>query len=122
MKFSIRRNVFETNSSSTHSITICSELDYGKWKKGKMLWDYENDKIVPIPENWRELPLDEYGNYYEDYEEWEDYEDYEYENLYTYKRYINFIETSETYEEFEETYTTESGDKVKVFGYYGNDY
>ena len=32
----IRRNVFETNSSSTHSITLCSVEDYNAWQEGKM--------------------------------------------------------------------------------------
>lgn len=26
----VRKNVFETNSSSTHSITMCSESDFDK--------------------------------------------------------------------------------------------
>ena len=33
----IRHNIFETNSSSTHSITMCSEDEYTNWKKG-LLW------------------------------------------------------------------------------------
>ena len=32
MKIQIRRNVFETNSSSVHSITMCSKDDFEKWK------------------------------------------------------------------------------------------
>ena len=33
MKRQIRRGVFETNSSSTHSITMCSNKEYEKWEK-----------------------------------------------------------------------------------------
>ena len=36
----IRQGVFETNSSSTHSITIASESDFDKWKNGDV---YLND-------------------------------------------------------------------------------
>ena len=36
----IRRGVFETNSSSTHSITMCSKEDYDKWESGDV---YLND-------------------------------------------------------------------------------
>jgi hypothetical protein len=36
---SVRRNVFETNSSSTHSITMCSEDEYNKWKNGELLYE-----------------------------------------------------------------------------------
>jgi len=34
MKRQIRRSVFETNSSSTHSITMCSNTDFEKWENG----------------------------------------------------------------------------------------
>lgn len=36
MKKQIRRGVFETNSSSTHSITMCSEKEYDEFEKGNM--------------------------------------------------------------------------------------
>ena len=29
---------FETNSSSTHSITICPQETYDKWMKGQVLY------------------------------------------------------------------------------------
>lgn len=32
MKEVIRRGIFETNSSSVHSITMCSDDEYNKWK------------------------------------------------------------------------------------------
>lgn len=39
MKREIRRNVFETNSSSTHSLSICTEQEFEDWKAGKLLYD-----------------------------------------------------------------------------------
>ena len=33
MKKQIRRGVFETNSSSVHSLTLCMESDYDRWDK-----------------------------------------------------------------------------------------
>lgn len=30
----IRQGCFETNNSSTHSITLCMENEFGKWKNG----------------------------------------------------------------------------------------
>ena len=36
----IRHGVFETNSSSTHSMVVCSEEDYQKWVDGELLYDY----------------------------------------------------------------------------------
>ena len=42
----IREGCFETNSSSTHSITMCMESDFLKWKNGEMYWDSWNNKLV----------------------------------------------------------------------------
>ena len=36
MKRQIRQGVFETNSSSTHSITMCSGKVYDAWKAGEL--------------------------------------------------------------------------------------
>ena len=33
MKRQIRRGVFETNSSSVHSLTMCMESDYNRWSR-----------------------------------------------------------------------------------------
>ena len=34
--FKIRKGLFENNSSSTHSLTMCAKEDYEKWKNGKV--------------------------------------------------------------------------------------
>ena len=41
MKRQIRRGVFETNSSSTHSLTILMKADYVRWKSEE-LYLYDN--------------------------------------------------------------------------------
>lgn len=42
----VRRMTFETNSSSTHSLTICPQETYNKWLDGKVLFsDWEGDFI-----------------------------------------------------------------------------
>lgn len=38
MKRQIRVGVFETNSSSTHSITIANKCDYEAWERGELLY------------------------------------------------------------------------------------
>lgn len=52
----IRRNVFETNSSNTHSITFCSKDDYDKWEDGELLYSPYIDKYVKNDEK----ALDDY--------------------------------------------------------------
>ncbi len=88
----IRREVFETNSSSTHSITICTAEEYEKFQDGEMMFDFWNGKLVPM----KEIKEDE--GYFTSYDD--------------------FGGDMETYEKF---FTTPSGDKMVAFGYYGYD-
>lgn len=92
----IRRNVFETNSSSVHSITMCSLEDYEKWKRGELVYDYRDeclDEIKNVEDLKRPLTYDEF---------WEDYA-YDYNTFY-------------------KECKTKNGDTVVAFGYHGNDY
>lgn len=98
MKRQIRRGTFETNSSSVHSITMCSETDYDKWVNGELLYDrWSDDLVEKTPE--RENGEDHQYLTYKQFNDWE-YMEYE-----TYKR----------------THTTPNGEKVVAFGYYGHD-
>lgn len=101
MKRQVRRGVFETNSSSVHSITMCTKSDYDKWKNGELVWYRWGDELVPItPEI--QASLDEDRREYYTYEQFGDYD------------YID-------YETFEENYKTPGGEEVVAFGYYGED-
>ena len=42
MKRQIRCGVFETNSSSVHSLTMCMESDYNRWSR-ENLFLYKGD-------------------------------------------------------------------------------
>ena len=113
--FKIRRNVFETNSSSTHTITICSEKEYGEWKKGKYYWN--TDKLIPaeeIKEKYTRLTgrvLDDSDESKEDFNEWlHDYGYYSWEG-------VDDMEL----EFYEERFTTEHSDTIVAFGNYGWD-
>ena len=101
MKKSIRIGVFETNSSSTHSLCIVSQEDYNKWKKGELIFDRNNETLITIDE----MQSHKNDRYFDedDYQTKESYFD---NNL----------------EEYEERYTTKSGDNIVVFGKYGCEY
>ena len=88
----IRHGVFETNSSSTHSITMCMKSDYDKWVNGELYWDRWGCKLVS-------KDVVDHSNYPEDY--------------YTYERSFDI-----EYETFCEKYTTQNGEQVVAFGYY----
>ena len=97
----IRRNVFETNSSSTHSITMCMKSEFDKWVAGELVWDRWNHKLVPITPEIQSNMSEKYPDYYT-YDQFNDWD---------------YIE----YETFEKGYTTPSGEKIVSFGYYGYD-
>ena len=117
---SARRNVFETNSSSTHSLTMCSESDYDRWQKGELLFDKWGDEFIEKSEylKWFEEQKKKYLEKYPSETE-EDFEEYmeDDKKYYTYDEFWNL----EYYETFEDTYTTEKGETVVAFGYYGYD-
>lgn len=97
MKTNIRNNVFETNSSSVHTLCICTEDEYKKFKNGEWLYDLDLDVLTPDTQNKR-------GDGYITYNEfWGN--DYDYWCIETY------------YKE----YISPSGDKIVVFGKYGYD-
>ena len=97
----IRRNVFETNSSSTHSITMCMKSEFDKWVAGELVWDRWGDRLVPITPSVKQSMEDDDRDYftYDQFNDWD---------------YIS-------YEIFEDNYTTPSGEQVVSFGYYGYD-
>ena len=102
MKIQMRTNVFETNSSSTHSIAICTENDYKAFKKGEKLIERNSLKFYDSVEEGMAK------------DKWAEKEDFM-----TYLEFEEYI--SEYYEEFEEKFTTPNGEKVVAFGYYGYD-
>lgn len=48
MKIQYRISAFETNSSSTHSLTMCNLTDYSKWKVGDILYHIPTREFVSI--------------------------------------------------------------------------
>lgn len=94
----IRQGVFETNSSSTHSICICTEEDYQKFRSGEKLFDTYGDCLVDKEQ--AEKDTESWGH-----------------------RYVNSIyDISQDWYNtgsFDEHFTTPSGDKMAVFGVYG---
>ena len=50
MKETIRSSVFETNSSSTHSLSICSKEEYDKWKNGETVYCPGEEEFKSIEE------------------------------------------------------------------------
>lgn len=43
----VRKNIFETNSSSTHSLVITTKEDWAAFKNNEMILDMYDEKIKP---------------------------------------------------------------------------
>ena len=123
MKRQIRRGVFETNSSSTHSITMMMKSDYDRWdKEGLYLFNgytysWEFDK----PINGKLYTRDEAVKFVKNSKYYNDSDEIRDEDL----REMDFIssddEGSYYLESFYEEFTTPSGETIVAFGEYGYD-
>lgn len=136
MKRQIRRSVFETNSSSTHSLTMCTEKQFDDWKNGKLMYNrWKREFVEPkiLTERDKKDAKEEY-----DYKKsvfWKDWDaltDDEKNEWYTKYAIDHNIKDSycETYDEWQNDYnletfvngyTTPGGEKVIAFGKYGYD-
>ena len=134
MIFQIRPNVFETNSSSTHSLNICTKEEFENWKNDPDLCYIGDAYGYFAPKNFggREfVTKEEIQNAADKIEEYKDVnmfdepENYwwaetpaQEEGIVTYEMWRE-NEYLETYEEY---FTTPSGDKMVAFGEYGTQY
>ena len=140
MKQQIRLGVFETNSSSIHSITITEKETYEAWKKNEVLYCEDKNEFLDIDKaieknlkilindygldsEYEEKELEELKSKYREtksIEETFDEDDIEYECMYiTYQEWVDHI--SQYYEDYKEDYTTKHGENIVAFGYYGHD-
>ena len=111
----IRRGLFETNSSSVHSLTFCTEDEWSKWKNGELYFDkytkefVESSDEIETARNCKdddeaEIKTGHWDNYHR-YLTYDEYHDWD---------YIDF-------ETYDEVYTTPNGETIHAFGYYGHD-
>lgn len=122
----IRRGVFETNSSSVHSITMCSKEEFEKFRSGEVLhicdhWNLPNKfcgKEWITPQEAREALL---ADEYYDGDDPSTLDDDE-----VCDALEGAVETynnigGDWYESYVDEYTTPGGETVVAFGYYGHD-
>ena len=142
----IRKNVFETNSSSTHTLAICTEDEYKDWQDGKLLFNKWNETFIKnsirITKQDRKEAEEYYtrckGKYYKDWFELTDAEKEEYtytrisqqrrqekDSLFDYEgvglTYQEFMQdcNSDGLETKTSHYTSPSGDKLVITCAYG---
>ena len=140
MKINIRTGVFETNSSSVHSCSICTEDTYKKFCDGD-IWIMGEDDYLPKDEaiefNLNIIKEDEYipedkfdkfsevyrntGSFYEAYEAVE--EEFDKWDIDPWDFYLDsdtFWEYNE-YEDWTKHFTDTSGTPMVAWGYCGHD-
>lgn len=123
MKIQIRCGVFETNSSSVHSLTMCASDEFQKWKNGEKLF-YGNENRFDTKENiikYLKTKPSYTGEFCYIGVDWYDTEKvndiFDEEGIKTYDQFFddNWFET------YWQKYTSKSGDEIVAFGYYGHD-
>lgn len=142
-KIQIRQGVFETNSSSTHSITMCDAVMFRKWTRGELYMNLneEGDKqflLVDVAKKWNKdfiLNNPDKTTYFDRFKKEDDDDeydgDYEIDELgyvidseyaeHCYISYNQWCDMHTYYDIYSADYETKSGDKITAFGYYGHD-
>ena len=121
----IRRGVFETNSSSTHSLTMMMKSDYKRWEnEGLYLFDgYGYGWEFNKPIHGHLYTTDEVIGFAKTYKYFDDIDEYDLD--YDMINEMGFVswddEGSEYLEGFYEEFVTPAGETVVAFGEYGYD-
>lgn len=142
----VRQGVFETNSSSTHSLNICTQEEFDAWTKedsdlcfiGEAWSDFDPAKFNGAKFVTKQQVLDRAAeaNKENENKEHEYYEPYDIEHFFEAPEDKWYCESeaienciylakdydSDTLEYYESKFTTPSGDKMIAFGLYGQDY
>ena len=120
MKRQVRRGVFETNSSSTHSLTMMMKSDYDRWHKEQLYlykggygWEFSKPVVNQLYTKDEVMSFAKNNRYYHDEEEIDN------ETMSD----MGFVswddEGSEYLEGFYQEFTTPSGETIVAFGEYG---
>lgn len=129
----IRYKIFETNSSSTHSIVMCTDEEYKKLRAGELMiagWESPLGKyhdLVPRSAiydwfwfKYKPNNLDHIESEYDLTEE--EIADNVEEILAAEDIAYTFDNYGQDFEWYDTSFTTPGGETVHAFGYYGNDW
>lgn len=113
---SVRRHTFETNSSSTHNISIASKSDWEKFKDGVLYFSKEHCEIISLEEVMN-------SEYFEDYYDFEDDKEVTAEDVKSwieenaYEDYFPFQSYEYMDMPYEEVFDS-NGNPIVVYSYY----
>lgn len=139
MKKQVRVGIFESNSSSCHTLTFCTKKEWEDWRDGLLLYDTYEEELVSAKEytpEEREAIIKGYYDrhkklYYKNYEDLtpeektsliEEIEEHgllsKARDTYRFKSYEDWINDYD-YEHYSKEYTSSKGETVIAFGKYG---
>ena len=123
----IRYNTFETNSSSTHCITMLDKSDYDHWTNEEIFIDInDGDKVYDLKDVYEFLKLKYNYQGFESYSEVSLFIDevIANNNWYDCEVPISFDKYCEMYDSLEmdtDYFTTKNGDEIVAICHYGYD-
>ena len=128
----IRHSVFETNSSSTHSLTMCTKQEFNDFNSGKLfINNMPRHYIKEYPTMLNVDQLRKIGILLSKDENMSKWYDEDFENMSDEELIEYFLDNDDIYdsdyfenddlEYFEEEYTTPNGETIVAFGQYGYD-
>lgn len=130
----IRYGVFETNSSSVHSLIMCSDNEYQKFVDNELLYDRWNDCLISynkaLDRLYESVRFDKDFKYHFDLSDdfsRDKLNDFSLDELAYYLAFeagiytCNYFFNELDYDTYEDTYRTIHGEVVHAFGYYGHD-
>lgn len=136
MRYVIRRNVWESNSSTSHTCVIMTEDEYNRWENEELyyykdnVWLFDNLPEDKRPKTGCLYTQDEVISFYDlteykyklfNYEEYDDPKDQFIKEMGDFIGFDSWI-NDEYLESDCERYVTPNGEKIIVCCKYGNDY
>lgn len=126
MKVQVRQGVFETNSSSTHSVSVCLATDWDAFNRGDLWMRPSDGKMLPADEA-EKFNEELINSRVENSKRWktpytreEIIEDYATDLYKSHADYYAWAENT-CYDFFDEGTVLSNGTHVVTFGYYGYD-
>lgn len=126
----IRYGLFETNSSSTHSLYFATDKEYEQFKKGEIIIDEDSGEFITLKDAVEaaiRYERESGRNYIEDDTDKFSFDDFramdkeEQIRILRDYEFISYDHMGTYYEYYASSYTTPSGDKIVAFGEFGRD-
>jgi len=124
MKLNIRHSCFETNSSSVHSLSFCTDHEWQLFYNGHTFCKgYDSGlEFLTLEQVFDKLCEGKHAYTREEIERIHREEPDDFNDIIRDNDISNWDTFGTNYEVFYQSYTTPGGEKIYAFGYYGDDF